>query len=37
MDGKRNACGILLRKPGRKRPLRRPRCKWEGNTEMDFR
>jgi hypothetical protein len=28
---KRNACGILLGKPERKRPLGRPRCKCVDN------
>jgi hypothetical protein len=33
----RNVCNILVGKPKGKRPLRRFRCKWEGNTRMDFR
>jgi hypothetical protein len=26
----------LLGKPERKRPLGRPRCRWEGNIKMDL-
>jgi hypothetical protein len=37
MGGKTNVCRILLRKPGRKIPLIRPRCRLAGNTETDFR
>jgi hypothetical protein len=33
----RNACNILVGKPGRKRPLRRPRRRWEANITMDLR
>jgi hypothetical protein len=36
-DKKRNACRILVGKPERKRPLRRPRCGWEGNIKIDHR
>jgi hypothetical protein len=34
---KRNACRILVGKPEGKRPLGRPRCKWEDNIKMDLR
>jgi hypothetical protein len=34
---KRNAYGILVGKPEVKRPLGRPRRKWENNIKMDFR
>jgi hypothetical protein len=33
----RNDYRILVRKPEGKRPLRRPRCWWEGNIRMDLR
>jgi hypothetical protein len=33
----RNAYKILVGKPKGKRPLGRPRCRWEGNTKMDLR
>jgi hypothetical protein len=35
--GKRNAYRILVRKPGRKRPLGRPRRRREDNIKMDIR
>jgi hypothetical protein len=28
---------VLVGRPKGKRPLRRPRCRWEDNTEMDLR
>jgi hypothetical protein len=28
---------ILIRKLERKRPLRRPRCRWEDNIRMDIK
>jgi hypothetical protein len=28
---------ILVRKPERKRPLRRPMCRWRDNIRMDLR
>jgi hypothetical protein len=28
---------VLVRKPGGRRPLGRPRCKWEDNIKMVFR
>jgi hypothetical protein len=34
---KRNAYRILVGKPERKRPLGRPRRRWEDNTRMDLR
>jgi hypothetical protein len=34
---KRNAYRILVGKPEGKRPLGRPRCRWEGNIKMDLR
>jgi hypothetical protein len=33
----RNAYGILLGKPERKRPLGKPRHKWEDNIKIDLR
>jgi hypothetical protein len=33
----RNAYNILVAKPEGKRPLRRPRHRWEDNIKMDFR
>jgi hypothetical protein len=35
--GERNACRILVGKPERKRPLGRPRLRWEGNIRTDLR
>jgi hypothetical protein len=35
MGEKRNACRILVGKPERKRPLRRPRRRWVDNIKMD--
>jgi hypothetical protein len=37
VDLGRNTCKILVGKPEGKRPLGRPRCKWEGNIKMDLR
>jgi hypothetical protein len=34
---KRNAYRILVEKPERKRPLGRPRRRWEVNIKMDLR
>jgi hypothetical protein len=36
IETKRNAYRILAGKPGGKRPLGRPRRRWEDNTEMDL-
>jgi hypothetical protein len=33
---KRNVYRILVRKPEGKRPLGRPRCRWEDNIKMDL-
>jgi hypothetical protein len=33
----RNACNILVGKPKGKRPLGRPRHRWEDNIRMDLR
>jgi hypothetical protein len=33
MGDMRNAYEILVRKPCRKRPFVRPRCRWEGNIK----
>jgi hypothetical protein len=33
----RNLCRVLLRKSGGKRPLRRPRRRWEDGIKMDLR
>jgi hypothetical protein len=32
-----NACRILVGKPDTKRPLGRPRYRWEDNIQMDYR
>jgi hypothetical protein len=37
MGEKRSAYGTLVGKLEGKRPLRRPRCKWEDNIKMDRR
>jgi hypothetical protein len=37
MGEKRNACRILMGKPEVKRPLERPRRRWEDNIKMDLR
>jgi hypothetical protein len=34
---KRNAYTIFVGKPKGKRPLGRPRCKWEDNIKIDLR
>jgi hypothetical protein len=34
---KRNACRILMGKPEGKRPLGRPRYRWEDNIRMDLK
>jgi hypothetical protein len=37
MRAKTNTYRILVGKPERKRPLGRPRRRWEDNTEIDLR
>jgi hypothetical protein len=37
MGEKRNAYRILVGKPEGKKPLGRPRCRWEDNIRMDLR
>jgi hypothetical protein len=37
MREKRNACRLLVGKPEGKRPLGRPRRRWEDNFKMDLR
>ena len=37
MEKFRNACRVLVRKPESKRPLGRPRRRWEDNIKMDLR
>jgi hypothetical protein len=37
MREKRNACRILVGRPERKRPLRRPSRRWEDNIKIDLR
>jgi hypothetical protein len=37
MGEKRNAYRILVGEPEGKRPLGRPRCRWEDNARMDLR
>ena len=37
MGGGRGVYGVLEGKPGGKRPLRRPRRRWEDNIKMDLR
>jgi hypothetical protein len=34
---RRGAYRVLLRKPGKRRPLGRPRHRWEDNIKMDLR
>ena len=36
MGEKRGVCGVLMGKPEGKRPLRRPRRRWEGNIKKDL-
>jgi hypothetical protein len=36
MGTKSNAYRILIRIPEEKRPVRRPRCKWEYNMKVDL-
>ena len=37
MEQSRNAYRVLVRKPEGKRPLERPRRRWEDNSKMDLR
>jgi hypothetical protein len=37
MNEKRNACDISFGNPDRKRPVGRPRLRWEDNIRMDLR
>jgi hypothetical protein len=37
MEEMRNACNIPVGRPGRKRPLGRPKRRWEDNIRMDVR
>ena len=37
MEQSRNAYRVLVWKPEGKRPLGRPRCRWEDNIKMDLR
>jgi hypothetical protein len=37
MGEMKNACKILIGKPERKRPIDRPRRRWEDNIRMDLR
>jgi hypothetical protein len=36
MGEKRGTYRVLVGKPEVKRPLGRPRCRWEANTKMDL-
>jgi hypothetical protein len=36
MEEDRDVHRVLVRKPEGKRPLGRPRCRWEDNIQMDF-
>jgi len=36
MGENRGACRVLVRKDEGKRPLGRPRCRWEDNIKMDL-
>jgi hypothetical protein len=37
MGEERKVYKVLVGKPGGKRPLRRPRCRWEDGIRMDLR
>jgi hypothetical protein len=37
IGAKRKACRVLVGKPEGKRPIRRPRRRWEDNIKMDLR
>jgi len=36
LTGERNPYRVLVGRPGGERPFGRPRCRWEGNIEMDL-
>ena len=36
MVARRGACRALVGKPEGKRPLEKPRCKWEDNSKIDI-
>jgi hypothetical protein len=36
MEQRRGVYRVLVGKPEGKRPLRRPRCRWEDNIKMDL-
>jgi hypothetical protein len=36
MGERRGACRILVGRPEGRRPLGRPRCRWEDNIKMDL-
>jgi hypothetical protein len=36
MGGKRSACKVLVGEPEGRRPLRRPRHRWEDSIKMDL-
>jgi hypothetical protein len=36
MEEERGVHGVLVGKPEGKRPLGRPRCRWEDNIQMDL-
>jgi hypothetical protein len=35
--GRRDPDMVLLRRSKGGRPLKRPKCRWEGNIKMDFK
>ena len=37
MEERRGVHNVLVGKPERKRPLSRPRCRWEDNIKMDLK
>jgi hypothetical protein len=37
MGGERNACSVLVGKPEGRRPLGRPKRRWEDNMKMNLR
>jgi hypothetical protein len=37
MGERRDAYRVLVGKPEGKRPLERPKCRWEDNIKMDLR